>query len=468
MITRAPATGRPGGTVFRLFYLLSYGAFRLCEGVVRLLPLSVAFAAGRAGGTVAYYLFGRRRRVAMNNLRLAFGGEKAATELRQINREHFQLLGANLLAGFKASRMPDEKIWARVTDNVPADRLPPGWIALISHIGNWELLSHLGARFPGYRFGAIYQTLANPYIDRYLRESRTRSGNILFDRRTELLKCFHFLRGGGVVGLLIDQGAGYAGLWTPLFNRLTSSTTFAATLAIRTGSPVVPIAINTTGHARWTLNISDPVFPPEEDVELFTAQINRLLENQIRHAPADWLWSHNRWKPLRPHILFARDQRRVYFPPEFDRATLKPFRILIVSPEAAAAATDTFPAVHAIWEGRPDNSLGVLAPSSLRKLWEENPDIGDVIPASANSSAFSLAAALRAAGPFDAAIFFSASWRTALAVRFAGIPLRIGRRRGPISRLFNQHPAEPPVALDPVQDSLQIAHSIGANIPPRP
>ncbi len=245
------------GAVFRLFYFSSYLAFRFIEGLVRLLPLGAAFALGKLGGGLFYFVFWKRRRLALNNLRLAFGAEMSEAELRDINHEHFQLLGANLLAGFRASRMTDDEVWARVEANIPTERPQRGWVALISHIGNWELFSHLSGRYPEYRFGAIFQGLANPYIDRYLRRTRAGSGNVLFDRRTELLKCVRFLRDGGVAGVLIDQGAGYAGLWTPLFGRLTSSSTLAATLAIRSGHPVVPIAINTAGHARWKMTISD-------------------------------------------------------------------------------------------------------------------------------------------------------------------------------------------------------------------
>src|SRR6185369_7705814 len=109
------------------------------------------------------------------------------------------------------STLPYDQIWQRVTAKIPDERLKTGWIALISHIGNWELYSHLGEKFPDYRYGAVYQPLANPYIDQHIREARKRSGIKLFDRRTELLSCVRFLREGGVVGVLVDQRAGYAG-----------------------------------------------------------------------------------------------------------------------------------------------------------------------------------------------------------------------------------------------------------------
>jgi KDO2-lipid IV(A) lauroyltransferase len=450
--------------VIRFFHLASYLAFRLCEGLIRLLPLDCAFVVGRAGGELAYRILRRRRALALDNLRLAFGTEMPEARLRALNREHFQLLGANLGAGLKASTLPHEKIWERITAHVPDKRAQAGWIALISHIGNWELYSHLGEKFPQYRFGALYQALANPFIDRRLRAARASSGIALFDRRHELLSCVRFLREGGVVGVLADQGAGYAGLWTPLFGRLTSSSMFAARLSLRTGLPLVPIAINTVGRARWEMTVSEPVYPETDDAELLTAQINRLLEEQIRRAPADWLWAHNRWKPLRPHFLFARDQLPVFFPPGFDRAALDPFRILIVSPASAEEAGNTFPATHAIKQGRPDNWLTALAESSCAQVWKQNGAIDSVLEWRREDSVSVLAAKIRRAARFDVAIFFASDWKASFAVWRAGIPLRVGLRSGASAWFCNQHPAEPTQPLDSVRMNLHIAESVGANI----
>jgi heptosyltransferase II len=450
--------------VVRIFHFGSYAAFRAAASLIRLVSLDCAFILGRAGGELAYRILRRRRALALNNLRLAFGSEMSEARLRALNREHFQLLGANLLTGLKASTMPHQKIWERITMSAPDKRVQSGWIMLISHIGNWELYSHLGERFPEYRFGALYQGLANPFIDRYLRAARMRSGLTLFDRRNQLLSSARFLREGGVLGVLIDQGAGYAGLWTPLFRRLTSSSTLAAILSLRTHLPVVPIAINTCGRARWKLTVSEPVYPKGDNAELLTAQINRLLEEQIRRSPADWLWAHDRWKPLRPHLLFARDQRRAFFPPDFNRSTLDPFRILIVSPDSAEKAAASFPAVDAIKRGRPDIWLGALTPAAVTEAWKDNRSIDSVIEWEKDESVSSLASKIRSAARFDVAILFANSWKTSLAVWRAGIPLRVGRRAGANSWLCNQHPLEPKHSLDLVQTNLHIAHSIGANI----
>ena len=339
-----------------------------------------------------------------------------------------------------------------------------GCIMLTSHTGNWELYSHLAKHYPEYRFGAVYQPLANPLIDRHFRTARTKSGVQLFDRRKQLLTAMRFLRGGGVVGVLTDQAAGKAGLWTPLFGRLTSSSTLAVRMSIRTGLPIVPVAIATVGRARWRLAISDEIYPGNQGADVLTAKLNRVLEEQICRSPADWLWTHNRWKPLRPHFLFAREQRRVFFPPDFDLATLDPFRILIVSPATTEDALASFPAVDAIKQGRPDNLVTVLALDALADTWRTNQAIDRVIEYNERESIFAIAAKIRRAAYFDVAVFLVANWRLSLAVWVAGIPLRVGRRSGLNSWLCNQHPAEPAEALDLTGMNLHIAESVGADI----
>jgi lauroyl/myristoyl acyltransferase len=449
--------------LFRFYYYCSYLVFRLCEGAVRLLPLDVAFVVGQGAGEIAYHILPKRRALALNNLRLAFGREKSDAELRQLNRKHFQTLGANLLSGLKCSTMPHDKIWERVEAEVPYES-GPGWIALLSHLGNWEIFSHLGGRYPEYRYGAIYQSLSNPFVDAYLVEQRKRSGITLFDRRRDMLRCVRFVREGGVLGLLVDQGAGYAGVWMPLFGRLTSSSTFAAMLAIRTGLPFLPLSIETCGRARWRMRIGKAILPGDDDPELLTARINQELEDAIRSSPADWLWAHNRWKALRPHVLFALDRRRVFLPPGYDAASLDPYRILIVSPDSPENAAAAQPAARAIKRGRPDTWVAVLAQAATTSEWHNGGAVDHVIEWTEDDSFLTLARKIRDAARFNVAIFFEPSWKTATAVRLADVGLRVGRRGGLISKLYNQHPKRPTLAANASEAYLEIAQSIGAEI----
>ena len=79
----------------RVFDFGLYLAFRVGLSLVRLLPIDCAFAVGRTGGELTYRILRRRRALALQNLRLAFGDEMSEARLHAINRKHFQLLGAN-------------------------------------------------------------------------------------------------------------------------------------------------------------------------------------------------------------------------------------------------------------------------------------------------------------------------------------------------------------------------------------
>ena len=154
-----------------------------------------------------------------------------------------------------------------------------------------------------------------------------------------------------------------------------------------------------------------------------------------------------------------------YFPQDFDRATLDPFRILIVSPGSPEKAAATLPAVRAIAEGRPDTWLAVLTPAQAASIWGDVPEIRCVVQWSDRTSGRELTRQIREAARFDAAILFTTDWRPSLAVWRAGIPVRVGVRAGLASMFCTQYPKVEPAADDAAL-SLQIAHSIGARIPP--
>jgi len=455
--------------MWRLFHFLVYLAFRGCLFLIQLVPIELVFLVGLCGGEMAYWLLWKRRRLSLLNLRRAFKDQKSPGELRTLNRLHFRRLAANLLCCFKIDTMSREEILKRVTVEKPATlEVPPesqriGWVAMISHLSNWELFGSLTALYPDYKFGAVYQKLANPFIDRFLREMRAQAEITLFERKEGFLRCIDFLRKGGAIGVLVDQSAGYAGLWTPVFGRLGSCSTLAASLAMRTDVPIVPIAIYTVGLARWAVVASEPIASGSDDAEALTARVNRQLEQQILRSPADWLWAHNRWKPLRPHFLFARDQRRYFLPPDYDLQGLEPFRLLLVSPATLAQAEASLPAVRAMEEGRPDLRLTVLSEPSLGEFWSSVPEVDEVMRL-AGSLGPNLSR-IRALRDFDAVIAFEPSFSRALELWLAGIPIRIGPRGMTGSWFYNQYlPPRELEAEDAILTFLRIAQSVGANI----
>lgn len=411
-----------------MIHFIIYLLYRCAAWVICILPLQAGFRLGGWLGTIVWLVPSRLRLVASRNLSMAFAGEKSPVEISEIAREHFRLLGANLVSSVKVASMPFEEIAARVEVEIPdtivkqRGQSHEGWIAMISHIGNWELFAQLRYFLPEYDLGAVYHPLRNPWMNRHIQKLRKRHGIKLFSRRAELMSAATFLRGGGVTGILVDQYAGDLGVWSPLFGKLTSTSPLAATLALHARVPILPIAVYTIGNARWRIVVSPVIRPgPEEDPNSLTPELNLALEAQIRVSPADWLWSHDRWKTPRHLFLLGHLVRGVHLPKTV-HVDLKPFRILIAAPRTDIEYS--VEAVRGIKAGRPDAEVTILTLRSHQAFWETSTEVNNVIVFEASDTFLTIAGKLPR--DFDVAFLFSQAPEEARAIEQAGVPRRVG------------------------------------------
>jgi lipopolysaccharide heptosyltransferase II len=444
-----------------------YLLYRAGTAIASALPVRVLFALGNFMGFGAWLLLPHYRRLARRNLEVAFAKEKSPRELRRIVRLHFQNLSANLLCSLKMVSMPAEKL-ARyvVPENLDAvhHELRAGRpvVLVLSHIGSWELAAQLVPHYAPYRrIGSPYQRLRNPYIDRDVSLRRARTGAELFDRSEGFQKPIELLRSGGLLGIFADQHAGDHGVWTPFFGRLASTSALPGLLAKRTGATVMAAAVHTEGPARWRMVFTPRVDSPGDSVNSITSKANRTIEEQIRKAPEDWFWVHNRWKTPKPYFLLTHYKRGVYVPPE--TRDLKPFRILIRGSNWLGDSIISMSAVRAIKAGRPDAHVTVAAPENIAPVWKLVAEVDEVIGLPSRSL-FSAVKLIRHQPLFDVAILFPNSLRVALEVWLAGIPRRVGYRGHHRRWLLNQIIPERP-RLGPIEHQvlhyLQIPREVG-------
>src|SRR5260370_8843642 len=149
---------------------------------------------------------------------------------------------------------------------------------------------------------------------------------------------------------------------------------------------------------------------PGASVAELTSRINEIIEQQIRVAPEDWFWVHNRWKTPEPNFLLARYKRGVSLPPRISAHDLKPFRILIRSSNWLGDAVMSVPAVRAIKNGRPDVHVTIAATDKIAPMWKLIPEGDAIIPLPAGSL-LSFVKLLKQQMPFDVAIVFPTPFR---------------------------------------------------------
>lgn len=453
-----------------MFDFLVYLLYRAGLAIARLLPLRFLFGVGEFFGSCAWLFSGKYRRLAQRNIAIAFGNETSPAELRRLVRRHFQRLGANLLCSAKLMGMPPDEILQHVTvENIEsmAREFRGGVpvVLVLSHLGTWELFAQLMPKFVGFvRNASVYQKLGNRFIDEHVRRTRSQTGLELFGRERGFEPVIDLLRDGGGVGVLSDQHAGDHGIWTPFFGRLASSSPLPALLAKRTRAALIAAGVYTVGPARWRLVFTERFDEIGASIGALTSKINDVIEQQIRVAPEDWFWVHNRWKTPEPNFLLARYKRGVYLPPGISARDLKPFRILIRSSNWLGDAVMSVPAVRAVKNGRPDAQVTVAARAKIAAMWKLIPEVDAIVPLP-NSSLASVASILRERMPFDVAILFPNSLRVAIETWLSGIPQRVGYRGHWRSWLVTEIVREPRKPRPPEHHSerfLRIARDCGA------
>ena len=454
-----------------MFDFVVYLLYRAGSAIAAALPLPLLFAVGQILGSCAWLASGKYRRLAERNVAVAFANEKSPDELRRLVRRHFRRLGANLLCSVKLTQMSPAKILQRVTvENIKSmdSRFRAGIpvVLVLSHLGIWELFAQLMPKFVGFvRNASVYQRLGNRFIDAHVRRTRSQTGLELFDRKGGFRPVIDLLRSGGGVGVLSDQHAGDHGLWTPFFGRLASTSPLPGLLAKRTRAAVIAAAVYTTGPARWRMVFTERFDQTGASVATLTSKINEVIEQQIRLAPEDWFWVHNRWKTPQPNFLLAHYKRGVHLPPGVSAHDLKPFRILIRSSNWLGDAVMSVPAVRAVKNGRADAQVTIAAPAKLAPVWKLVPEVDAIIPLP-NGSLLPAVSLLRRRPHFDAAILFPNSLRVALESWLSGIPRRVGYRGHWRRSLLNQTVPEARKPGPPEHHSLRflrIARDCGAD-----
>jgi lipopolysaccharide heptosyltransferase II len=201
-------------------------------------------------------------------------------------------------------------------------------------------------------------------------------------------------------------------------------------------------------------------------VESLTAKATEIVAQQIRRAPEDWFWVHNRWKTPRPNFLLTRYKRGVYLPSNVSAKDLQPFRILIRAGNWLGDAAMSVPAVRAIKAGRPDAHITIAAPAKIASMWKLVAEADEVVSLP-NKSLLATVRSIRRQSRFDAAILFPNSLRTALETWLSGIPRRVGYRGHFRSWLLNQivPDREIPGPIEHQADRyLRMARELGASV----
>ncbi len=284
-------------------WLLSVFAVGMLS-VLSVLPMALLTRAGATLGSLYYQLDGRRKRIALSNLRRVFGEEKGEAEIQRILKASYRQLGSALLEFAALPRLTPEKLEGRVH----AEELEKigraheggrGVLLLTGHFGNWELLAQ-SAAIKGYPSNVIGREANVGLLHRYLVRHREAHGNRVIVKQHAMRKILSALKRGETVGILCDQRGSSQGLLIDFLGHPAPTDADVARLILTSDAAVMTAFLARGPDNTHRIHISDPmVFEPtgdrDTDVYNVTRQYMRAFESFIRRYPEQWLWMHRRW-----------------------------------------------------------------------------------------------------------------------------------------------------------------------------
>jgi KDO2-lipid IV(A) lauroyltransferase len=286
---------------------LQYLLLKAFSLFVNLLPEGFALWCGKQFGSIFFHLDREHRKVALENLHLAFGEEKPERELLAIARKAFQNLGMMAIEFFRIPKMDVEtfKKKVKIEGLEAALRLlgrGKGVLLLLSHFGNWEMMGIM-SRLIGDSIMVIAKPMKkNKRVDQFITKIRSAAGLEVVSSIKASRTVIKALSQNRVVGILIDQRAKRSeGIWADFFGKEAPTTPGLAVLAMKTGAPVVPVFMVRNGFGKHRLIIQKPLElvrtgDIKKDVGTNTQLFNQTLESMIRQYPDQWFWVHRRWE----------------------------------------------------------------------------------------------------------------------------------------------------------------------------
>ncbi len=274
----------------------------------RCLPPKTLVSISKLMGTMVFYLFNKYRKRVIQNLTIAFGGEKEAHVIERLAKDVFFHFTLTPLETVYAYVNPFERYLLKIKikgkknlDSALAQG--KGVIALGAHLGPFTLL---GGRLAleGYPFNLIINQDHFPKLMKRLDDYQKRLGQNPFSSKpvlSSIKKSINCLHRNEILYLIADEQQRRGGLPVPFFGRPAYTVPGPAILSLKTGAPILPMFLLREHGFPNTLEIRSPIeiertSDEKRDIEILTAKFTKVIEEIVRQYPSQWTWLNRRWK----------------------------------------------------------------------------------------------------------------------------------------------------------------------------
>jgi KDO2-lipid IV(A) lauroyltransferase len=283
----------------------SYFAYRGAAALANALPERVATPVAEGLGRLAAPLLAHKRRLVTRNLRRATGGDLDGLALQRALSDTFASYGRYWLELFRLPRNAGRSLdrsfqatgWEHVADALDAGH---GAILALPHLGGFDTAAAwLAGR--GEAPTVVVEPVEPPELFEWFAGVREAIGMEIVPLGPEAGSAvLRALKANRIVCLLCDRDLAGDGVEVEFFGERTTLPAGPATLALRTGAPLIPTAVYFRSRGRHFATIGPPVPVQREgrlrdDVTRVTQELARRFEELVRMAPEQWHLMQPNW-----------------------------------------------------------------------------------------------------------------------------------------------------------------------------
>ncbi len=276
--------------IYPLLYLLS------------LLPLRVLYLISNLARFLVYHVFGYRKKLVLSNLKIAFP-EKSEKERVKIARQFYLNFTDTFIESIKLISMSTRQFERRSKGEFDYINglLAKGYNVnvMAGHQFNWEFANLQYAKNLNAPFVGIYMVIANKALGKIFYNIRKRYGTILISAPDFKNKKHEVFSSQYALALAADQNPGNpeGAYWMKFFGRVVPFLSGPAKGAVRNNAAVAFVSFHKVKRGYYEFRVR-PIaeqggdYTPEQLTKLY----RDAVEDTVRMDPANYLWSHRRFK----------------------------------------------------------------------------------------------------------------------------------------------------------------------------
>ena len=276
--------------VFGILYLFS------------LLPFRILYGLSNLAGFILYRVMRYRVQVVMENLRNSFP-EKTGSELEVICRDFYRNFCDNWIEMVKMLSVSKKTLSKRISfdfsllEQLYKTGKPVHLFA--GHFMNWELTTTSVPRNQPYPLLAIYLPVGSAVFNRLIQHIRTRFGTILLRTGHVKKDMLPWEKQPYAMGFIADQSPSNTmqAYWMHFMTQPAGFIRKPWVLTLRQQLPAVYLKVTRLRRGYYFFEVV-PVSTDRSNVSAadLAKTYRDLLESDIKRDPANYLWTHRRWK----------------------------------------------------------------------------------------------------------------------------------------------------------------------------